>query len=151
METINDLKDKLTDAAASLGDSATDVARNLQSQAKDAWDTVQDQTQHALRESAAFATRHAVPTALVACGIGLVAGLALNRRAPASLTDSHIVKPLYQSRGLLLGVLIACGTLFKRTFSGAAAELADLARDNGKAAVKTTKRAVRKAARKLDQ
>ena len=81
MKTITELKDKLTDAAADLGTGAMGVAQNLQSHAKDAWDTVQDQTQRAVHESAAFARKHPVSTALVACGVGLLAGMLLKGRA----------------------------------------------------------------------
>lgn len=146
METITELKDKFTDAAADLGAGAMSVAQNLQSHAKDAWGTVQDQTSNAMHESVEFARKHPATTALVACGVGLLAGLLLKGRAPASFKDRYIMKPLHQSRGLLLGALIACGTLFKRTFTYAEHATKSVG-DNGKGVVKTVKRAIRKAAR----
>lgn len=141
MKTMTQFKDKLTDAATQLGEGAGDVARNLQARAKDAWGTVQDQTKRAVHESAVFARKHPVSTALAVCGVGLVAGLLLKHSPQESFKDRYIVKPLHQSRGLLLGTLIACGTLFKRTFSADGHISHEL-----KDAAKTVKRFVRKSA-----
>jgi hypothetical protein len=84
-----------------------------------------------------------VPIALAAFGLGLVLGLILNRRDSASLKDRYIAEPLHQSKGVLLGLLIACGALLRRTLSSASntvEEIAENVGDNLKDALKPMRR-----------
>ena len=150
MEPITELKEKLTDAATHLSESANGVAEDLQSRAKDAWDSVQDQTDRAVRESSAYVHKNPVPTALAAFGFGLALGLLLNHRAPVSLRDRYIAEPLHQSKGVLLGLLLACGTLFRRTFSSASSAAEKIAANVG-GEFQDSLKPLRKAARQTGQ
>ena len=124
---MTDLKDKLTDAATRLGKGASGVAEDLQTRAEDAWDSVQHRTNRAMRKSYVYFHRNPVPTALAAFGCGLVLGLILNRRDSSSFKNRYIAEPLHQSRGVLLGLLIACGTLLRRTLSSASSAVEEIA------------------------
>jgi ElaB/YqjD/DUF883 family membrane-anchored ribosome-binding protein len=149
---MNNLKDKLTGAATSLGESASGVADDLQSRAKDAWDSVQHQTDRVMHESSAYFRKNPLPAALAAFGFGLVLGLILHRREPKSFTDRYIAGPLHQSRGVLLGLLIACGTLLRRAFSSAssaAEDAADNVGDGLKESLKPLRRTARQTRRKI--
>ena len=149
---MTDLKDKLTDAATSLGEGASGVAEDLQSRANDAWDSVQDRGNRAVRESYAYVREHSVTTALAAFGVGLVVGLLVNRRDPVSFKDRYIAEPLHQSRGVLLGVLLAFGALIRRTLSSAASDAGEIARNVGydlNDSLKPLRRAARKTGEKL--
>jgi len=149
---MDNLKDKLTGAVTSLGGSASGVADDLQSRAKGAWDSVQDQTDRMIHESSAYLRKNPVPTALAAFGFGLVLGLFLHRREPESFTDRYIAGPLRQSKGPLLGLLIACGAVLKRAFSSgssAAEEATDNVGDGSKDFLKPLRRAVRRTGRKI--
>ena len=143
MKPMTELKDKPTDAATRLGKGASGVAGDLQTRAEDAWDSVQHRTNRALRKSSAYAHKNPVPIALAAFGLGLVLGLILNRRDSASLKDRYIAEPLHQSKGVLLGLLIACGALLRRTLSSASntvEEIAENVGDNLKDALKPMRR-----------
>ena len=149
---MDNLKDKMADAAASFGKEAGDVAGNLQSRASDAWDSVQHQTNRAVRESYSYVREHSVTTALAAFGIGLVVGLLVNRRDPVSFKDRSIAEPLHQSKGMLLGLLLAFVALIRRTFSSAsiaAGEVAGNVGDDLKDSLKPLRRAARKTGEKL--
>jgi ElaB/YqjD/DUF883 family membrane-anchored ribosome-binding protein len=149
---LNDLKDKLTDATTSLSEGAGGIAVDLQTRAEDAWDSVQHRTNHAVRESSAYVRKNSVPIALAAFGFGLVLGLLWNRREPLSFKDRYVSKPLQQSRGVLLGLLVACGTLLRRTFSSAssAAEVfAGNVGDDLQNSLKPLKRTARQTGRKF--
>jgi len=149
---MDNLKDKLTGAATSLGESASGVADDLQSRAKDAWDSVQHQTDRMIHESPAYLRKNPVPTALAAFGFGLVLGLFLHRRGQESFKDRYIDGPLHQSRGVLLGLLIACGAVLRRAFSsvsGAAEDAADNVGDGLKDSLKPLRRTARRTGRKI--
>ena len=107
MEPMTDLKDNLTNAAINLGERASRVAEDVQDHARDAWDTVQHGTHRAVRESSAYVRENPVPAVIAALGFGLVLGLFLNRREPASLKERYVTEPLHQSKGMLLGLLLA--------------------------------------------
>lgn len=149
---MTDLKDQLTDAATSLGEGASGVAKDLQTHASDACGSVQHRANRAVREGSAYVHRNPVPTALAALGFGLVLGLVLNRRDQGSFKDRYIAEPLHQSRGVLLGLLIACSALLKRTFSSAsnaAEEIAGNVGDDLRDSLKPLRRAARQTGRKL--
>ena len=149
---MTDLKDKLTDAATRLGEGASGVAEDLQTRASDAWGSVQHRTNRAVRESSAYVHENPVPTALAAFGFGLVLGLVLNRRDQGAFRDRSITESVHQSRGVLLGLLIAFGTLLKRTFSSAssaAEEIVGNVGDDLKDSLKPLRRAARQTGRKL--
>jgi len=113
MKTMTSLKDKLTDAATSLGDSASGVVQEVESRAKDAWDTVQYRTNRAVRKSTACAHKHPGRTALTAFGLGVGLGLLLHRQAPASLPARSMARP---SPGVPVGLIIACIALIRSIF-----------------------------------
>lgn len=143
MEPMTDFKDKLTDAATRLDEGASGVAEGLQSRAEDAWDSVQHRTKRAVRKSSAYVHKNPVPTALAAFGCRLVLGLILNRRDSVSFRNRYITEPLHQSRGVLLGLLIACGTLLRRTLSSASnavEEIAENVSDDLKGSLKPMRR-----------
>jgi ElaB/YqjD/DUF883 family membrane-anchored ribosome-binding protein len=145
MEPTTDLKDKLTDAAHSLGEDATTAAKSAQTKAKEAWECAQEETQRAIRLSSLYARQHPLSTALVAVGVGVAIGLLINRsREPLSLTDRYINEPLHQSKGLLLSLLVAGSAILKRTLASATCAASELAEDvNG--ALKPVKKAVQNA------
>ncbi len=116
---MSDLKEKLTEAATSLGERASGVAEDLRDRAEDAWDSAQRGSKRAIRKGSTYVHKNPVPTALAAFAFGLVLGLFLSRRHPASLTERVIAGPLHESKGMLLGLLIACGTVLSRAFSSA--------------------------------
>ena len=152
MEPTTDLNHKLTDVATRLGEDASDVAEGLQARAQDAWDSVQQQTNRAVRESSAYVHKNPVPIALAAFGFGLVLGLSLNRRHPVSFKNRYIAEPLHQSRGMLLGLLVACGALLRRTISsasGAAEEIAENVGDSVQVSLKPLRKAALQNGRKL--
>ena len=152
MEPMTDIKAKLNDAGTRLGEGASNVAEDLQTRAEDAWDSVQHRTDRAVRESSAFVRKNPVPTALVAFGFGLALGLFLKRHDPVSFKDRCIAEPLHQSRGVLLGVLIALGALLRRTFSSASrttAEIAENVGDEWEDSLKPFKNAARQTGRRL--
>jgi hypothetical protein len=103
------LRDKLTDVATSVSDGADD----LQSRAKDAWDTVHYRTNRAVRKSSTYLHKNPVPTALTAFGFGFVLGALLSRRAPGSFKERYVAQP---SRGVPVGLIIACITLLRSIF-----------------------------------
>ena len=145
MEPITDLKDKVTDAAKSLGEDATAAVKCAQTQAKEAWECAQEESRRALRLSSLYARQHPLSTALVAVGVGVVIGLLINKRnEPESLTDRYITEPLHQSKGLLLGLLVAGSAILKRTLSCATCAASGLAGDV-KDAIKPVKQAVENA------
>ncbi len=149
---MTDLKDKLTSAANSLGESASGAAENLQTHAKDAWDSVQSGTNRAVRESSAYVRENPVPAVIAAVGFGLVLGLLLSHREPVSFKDRYVTEPLHQSKGMLLGLLLACGGLLKRTLSsasGAVEEIFENAGDDLKDSVKPLRTAARQVGRKI--
>ncbi len=143
MEAIHDLKNKLADAATSLGASASDAAKDLRTHAKDTWDSVQEHTQSAVKESATYVRKNPVPTALAALGIGLVIGLLLRRRTPETFTHRYISEPLHASRGALLDFLNKGSGLVKRTFS-TAGEMAENVSDELKGTLKAARKTGRK-------
>ena len=148
---MNDLKDNPTDAATDSG-RATGVAEDLQNRATDAWDSVQHETNRAVRESSAYVRENPVPALIAALGVGLVLGLFLSRREPVSFKDRYVTEPLHQSKGVLLGLLLACGTLLRRTFSSAsstAGEIAGNVGDDLKDSLKPLRKAARQTGRKL--
>ena len=114
MEPITDIKNKLTEAA-----------KNVQTKAKDAWECAQDETQRAVRLSSLYARQHPLSTALVAVGVGVVIGLLVRRREPETFSDRFISEPLHQSKGLLLGLLVAGSAILKRTLSCASCAARD--------------------------
>ena len=149
---MDDIKDKLAEAATSLDNGASDVVENLQSRAGDAWDSAQHRTNRAMRDGSAYVHENPVPAALAAFGVGLVAGLFLNRRDSVSFKDRYIAEPLHQSRGVLLGLLLACGTLLRRTFSSASSAAEEMAGDVGdglRDSLKPLRKAARKTGRKV--
>ena len=152
VQQMDGIKDQLTAAATRLGESAGGVAEDLQARAEDAWDSVQHQTGRAVRESSAYVRGNPGPTALAAFGFGLVLGLLLNHRHPRSFKDRYLAEPLHQSRGLLLGALLAGGALLRRTFSSAstaAEEIAGHVGDDLQNSLKPLGRAVQQTGRKL--
>jgi ElaB/YqjD/DUF883 family membrane-anchored ribosome-binding protein len=113
---------------------------------------VQHQTDRVIHDSSVYLRKNPVPTALAAFGFGLVLGLFLTRRRPESLKDRYIAGPLHQSRGVLLGLLIACGALLRRAFSSvssAAGGAADKCRDGLNDSLKPLRRAARRTGRKI--
>ena len=114
---MTDLNHKLTDDATKLGEDASGVAEDLLTRTQDTWDSVKQQTNRAVRESSAYVHKNPVPLALAAFGFGLVLGLFLNRRHPVSFKNRYFAEPLHQSRGMLLGLLVGCGALLRRTIS----------------------------------
>jgi ElaB/YqjD/DUF883 family membrane-anchored ribosome-binding protein len=149
---MNNMKNKLTETATSLGEGAEHVAEEMQHRAKDTWDSVRQQSNRAMRGSSAYVRENPVPTALAAFGVGLCLGLLLNRRDPASFNDHYVTEPLHQSKGVLLGLLIASGALLRRVFSSASSvveEMAENAGDDIKESLKPVRRAARKARRTL--
>ena len=152
MEPMTDIKDKLTEAAANLGESASGVAEDLKSRAEDAWDSVQSGTHRAVRESSAYLRENPVPALIAAAGFGLLLGLLLSRREPESFKDRYIAEPLHQSKGVLLGLLMACGAMLRRTFSSAtcaAGEIAENVGDDLKDSLKPLRKAARQTGRKF--
>jgi ElaB/YqjD/DUF883 family membrane-anchored ribosome-binding protein len=143
---MDDLKEKLTDTATSLGEDVRGVAGELRTRTKDAWDSAQHQARRAVRESSACVRENPVPAALAAFGLGLVLGLILSRREPASFKDRCIAAPLHQSKGALLGLLVACGALIRRSFSSASTTAGEIA-ENVSAELKDTLKPLKKAAR----
>lgn len=142
MEPITDLKDKLTDAAHRLGEDATAAAKCAQAKAKEAWECAQEESRRAVRLSSLYARQHPLSTALVAVGVGVVIGLLINkRREPETLAERYLAEPLHQSKGLLLGLLVAGSAMLKRTLSCATCAASDLAGDV-KDALKPMKKAV---------
>ena len=140
---MTDIDDKLTNAATKLGESASGIAEELQTRAEDAWDSVQYRTKRAVRKSSAYVHKHPVPPVLAAFGCGLVLGLILNRRDSVSFRNRYVAEPLHQSRGVLLGLLIACGTLLRRTLSSASSAVEEIAENVGddlKASLKPMRR-----------
>ncbi len=99
MNSINEIKDTLTDAASKLGADATEAAQNLQGHAKDAWCSARKETKRAVKLSTAYAHDHPLPIALVAAGLGLALGFFLHRR------------------GLFCGLLFASGALFSQSLA----------------------------------
>ena len=152
MEPATDLKHQLNDDATRLGEDASDVAEDLQYRAEDAWNSVRQQTDRAVRESSAYVHKNPVPIALAAFGCGLVLGLSLNRRHPVLFKNRYIAEPLHQSRGMLLGLLMACGALLRRTISsasGAAEEIAENVSDGVQDSLKPLRKAALQNGRKL--
>ena len=145
---MSNLEDKITDAAPSFGESAREVANDVRTHTKDAWDSVQDGTHRAVRESSTYVRENPVPTVLAALGIGLVVGILLSRRDRASFQDRYIAEPLHRSKGVLLGSLIACGAMLKRTFSSASTAVGNVGEDLNDS-MEPLKRAVRRTGRKL--
>ena len=149
---MTDLKDQLTCAATNLEEKASGVAEDVQARAKDAWESVQSGTHRAVRESSAYVRENPVPAVIAAVGFGLVLGLLLTRREPVSFKDRYVTEPLHQSKGLLLGLLLACGGLLKRTLSsasGAVEEIFENVGDDLKDSVKPLRTAARQAGRKI--
>ena len=149
---MTDIEDKLTDDATRLSEGATSVAEDLQTRAKDGWDSVQQQTNRAVREGSVYVRENPVPTALAAFCFGLVLGLVLSRREPVSFKDRYIAEPLHQSKGVLLGLLIAGGTLLRRVFSStssAAGEIAAHVGDDLQESLHPLRKAARQTGRKL--
>ena len=152
MEPMTDLKDKLTGAATRLSEGASHVVEELHARAEDAWDSVQHRTNHAVREGSAYVHQNPVTTALAAVAFGLVLGLLWSRREPVSFNDRYVSEPLHHSKGLLLGLILAGGTLLRRTFSSAssaAGEIAGKVGDDLQSSLKPLSRAVQQNGRKL--
>jgi ElaB/YqjD/DUF883 family membrane-anchored ribosome-binding protein len=118
---MNDIKDKVAEAATDLGKGVRGVAEDMRTRTKHAWDSVQHGTQHAAHESVAYARKNPLPTALVAFGCGLVLGLFIKQCDSASSKDRSTSE--CESRGLLIGLLITCGALLKRTLSTASSKV----------------------------
>ena len=123
---MSDLKDQLSNAATRLTDSAHEFADDLQSQAHEQWDSVQDRAGLALRQSKHYLLENPVPVTAAAFGLGLVVGALLSRTAPVSLTDRYVSQPIRESRGVLLGLMIAGGALLRRTFLATTTAAEDL-------------------------
>ena len=134
----------ITDAAHSLAEDATAAAKCAQTKAKEAWECAQEETQRAVRLSSLYARQHPLSTALVAVGVGVVIGMLINRRDPHSLTDRYLTEPLHQSKGLLLGLLVAGSAMLKRTLACATCAASEIAGDV-KDAIKPVKQAVENA------
>jgi ElaB/YqjD/DUF883 family membrane-anchored ribosome-binding protein len=144
MEPTTALNHKLNNDATRLGEDASDVAEDLLTRTQDAWDSVKQQTNRAVRESSAYVHKNPVPIALAAFGFGLVLGLFLNRRHPVSFKNRYLAEPLHQSRGVLLGLLVACSALLRRTISsasGAAEEIAENVSDGLQDSLKPLRKA----------
>lgn len=107
------LRDKLTDVATSVSDSADE----LRSQARDAWDNVGYRTNRALRKSATYVHKNPVSTALTAFGVGFVLGTFLSRCDAGPFKMRHIEQ---SSRGVPVGMIVACATLLRSIFSSGA-------------------------------
>ena len=152
MEPVTDHKDRLTDAATSLGENASGAVEDLKTRAEDAWDSVQQRTDRAVRDSSTYVRENPVPTALAAFGVGLLLGLLLGHREPVSYKDRYIAAPIQQSRGLLLGLLLACGTLLRRSFSSASSAAEEIAGNVGhdlQDSLNPLRKAARQTAQKL--
>ena len=145
---MTNIHDTLTGTATKLGEGATGLADEVQARAEDAWNSVQHRTDRAVRESSEYVHRNPLPTALAAFAVGLVLGLALNRREPVSFQDRYVAEPLHHSRGLLLGLVLACGTLLRRTLASASSA-AESAGHDLQDALKPVSKAARQTGRKL--
>ena len=77
-------------------------------------------------------------------------GLLVSRREPKGFKDLYIDAPLHQSKGLLLGALIAAGAMLRRTLSTAGHAAEEIAGDVGDDFKKSMK-PLRKAARQAGQ
>lgn len=104
MESILELKETLSNAAKDLGQSAAAIAATLKTRAGEVWVDVQTDARRTVDGGVACATRHPYRAALIACGIGGLAGLLLSRRRPYG--------------GLGVGVLVGLGMLARHMVAG---------------------------------
>lgn len=152
MPIMNNLKDTLIEPATNRRESASGAAEDLQARAQDAWNSVQHGTNRAVRESSAYVRGNPVPTALAVFGFGLVVGLLLHRRQPASFTERNFDEPLHRSRGIFIGLLVGLGALLRRSAhsaSGAAEDIAGRFGESLKETVEPLSEAARRTGRKM--
>ncbi len=112
---MNNPAENLSETTSSVADQISTPAERLQHRAKETWETVQHRTGEVMHDGVTYVRENPIPIIIGALALGMTLGLLGGRREP-TFRERYIEEPLHESRGMLLGALLALGAMFRNFF-----------------------------------